>query len=93
MYYSSFNLLYNVFCISIQCVLYLIAPYIALQLCSINRRLVGEIFIIFLILFVGLSLFITLKNSYNIFLKNYNFLEKYTSLCYTTSILTYGENT
>lgn len=35
----------------IQCVLYLIAPYIALQLCSINRSLVGEIFIIFLILF------------------------------------------
>ncbi|EGI86756.1 hypothetical protein SPAR43_1216 [Streptococcus pneumoniae GA17227] len=55
----------------------------------------GEIFIIFpySVLFVGLSLFITLKNSYNIFLKNYNFLEKYTSLCYTTSILTYGENT
>lgn len=45
------------------------------------------------VLFVGLSVFITLKNSYNIFLKNYNFLEKYTSLCYTTSILTYGENT
>lgn len=48
---------------------------------------------IFTYLFVGLSLFITLKNSYNIFPKNYNFLEKYTSLCYTTSILTYGENT
>lgn len=31
--------------------------------------------------------------AYNIFLKNYNFLEKYTSLCYTTSILNYGENT
>lgn len=29
----------------------IIAPYIALQLCSINRSLVGEIFIIFLILF------------------------------------------
>ena len=34
----------------IQCILYLIAPYIALQLCSINRSLVGEIFIVFLIL-------------------------------------------
>lgn len=35
----------------IQCILYLIAPYIALQLCSINRSfLVGEFFIIFLIL-------------------------------------------
>lgn len=53
--------------------------------------LVRNLFV--LVLFVGLSLFITLKNSYNIFLKNYNFLEKYTSLCYTTSILTYGENT
>ena len=41
----------------------------------------------------GLSLFITLKNSYNIFPKNYNFLEKYVSLCYTTSRLIYGENT
>ena len=34
----------------IQCILYLIAPYIALQLCSINRSLVEEFFIIFLIL-------------------------------------------
>ena len=34
----------------IQCILYLIAPYIALQLCSINRSLVGEFFIIFFIL-------------------------------------------
>lgn len=36
----------------IQCILYLIAPYIALQLCNINRSLVGEIFIIFLILLI-----------------------------------------
>ena len=34
----------------IQCILYLTAPYIALQLCSINRSLVGEFFIIFFIL-------------------------------------------
>ena len=34
----------------IQCILYLIAPYIALQLCSMNRSLVGELFIIFFIL-------------------------------------------
>ena len=34
----------------IQCILYLIAPYIALQLCSINRSLVGEFFIVYLIL-------------------------------------------
>lgn len=34
----------------IQCILYLIAPYIALQLCSINRSLVGDFFITFLIL-------------------------------------------
>ena len=34
----------------IQCILYLIASYIALQLCSINRSLVGEFFIIFFIL-------------------------------------------
>lgn len=40
----------------------------------------------------GLSLFITLKKSYNIFPKNYNFLEKYIGLCYTTSRLIYGEN-
>ena len=33
----------------IQCILYLIAPYIALQLCSINRSLVGDFFITFLI--------------------------------------------
>ena len=39
------------------------------------------------VLFAGLSLFITLKNCYIIFPKNYNFLEKYTSLCYTTSRL------
>ena len=36
----------------------------------------------------------SLKNVlYNIFPKNYNFLEKQTSLCYTTSRLIYGENT
>ena len=34
----------------IQCILYLIAPYIALQLCSINRSLVGDFFITFLVL-------------------------------------------
>lgn len=34
----------------IQCILYLIAPYIALQLCRMNRSLVGEFFILFLIL-------------------------------------------
>ncbi|OOS18843.1 hypothetical protein B0686_02510 [Streptococcus mitis] len=34
----------------IQCILYLIAPYIALQLCSINRSLVGDFFITFFIL-------------------------------------------
>lgn len=34
----------------IQCILYPIAPYIALQLCSINRSLVGEFFIVYLIL-------------------------------------------
>ena len=35
----------------IQCILYLIAPYIALQLCSINRSLVTDnLFFIFLIL-------------------------------------------
>ena len=33
------------------------------------------------------------RNSYNIFPKNYNFLEKYISLCYTTNRLIYGENT
>ena len=38
-------------------------------------------------------LVILLKNSYNIFPKNYNFLEKYINLCYTTSRLIYGENT
>lgn len=35
----------------IQCILYLIAPYIALQLCSITRSLVGDFFITFLILY------------------------------------------
>lgn len=34
----------------IQCILYLIAPYIALQLCSITRSLVGDFFITFLII-------------------------------------------
>ena len=34
----------------IQCILYLIAPYISLQLCRMNRSLVGEFFIIFFIL-------------------------------------------
>ena len=34
----------------IQCILYLIAPFIALQLCRMNRSLVGEFFIIFFIL-------------------------------------------
>ena len=43
--------------------------------------------------YTGLSLFYHLKNSYNFFPKNYNFLEKYISLCYTTSRLIYGENT
>ena len=37
----------------------------------------------------GLSFF---KKHYIIFPKNYNFLEKYMSLCYTTSRLIYGEN-
>ena len=41
--------------------------------------------------YTDLSLF--LKKLYSIFPKNYNFLEKYISLCYTTSRLTYGENT
>ena len=35
----------------------------------------------------------SIKKLYNIFPKNYNFLEKYMSLCYTTSRLIYGENT
>ena len=35
----------------------------------------------------------SIKKPYNIFPKNYNFLEKYVSLCYTTSRLNYGENT
>ena len=35
----------------------------------------------------------SIKNPYNIFPKNYNFLEKYIGLCYTTSRLIYGENT
>ena len=35
----------------IQCILYLIAPYIALQLCRMNRSIVTDnLFIIFLIL-------------------------------------------
>ncbi len=34
----------------IQCILYLIAPYIALQLCQMNRSLMGEFFVTFLIL-------------------------------------------
>ena len=35
----------------IQCILYLIAPYIALQLCRINRNIVTDnLFFIFLIL-------------------------------------------
>ena len=35
----------------IQCILYLIAPYIALQLCRINRSIVTDnLFFIFLIL-------------------------------------------
>ena len=35
----------------IQCILYLIAPYIALQLCRMNRSFVtGSLFFIFLIL-------------------------------------------
>ncbi|RXX22959.1 hypothetical protein DF217_03070 [Streptococcus oralis] len=41
----------------------------------------------------GLCFFLKTVNTYNIFPKNYNFLEKYMSLCYTTSRLTYGENT
>ena len=40
--------------------------------------------------YTGLSFF---KKLYNIFPKNYNFLEKYIGLCYTTSRLIYGENT
>lgn len=32
-----------------------------------------------------------LYNPYNIFPKNYNFLEKYIWLCYTTSIERFGE--
>ena len=35
----------------------------------------------------------SIKNLYDIFPKNYNFLEKYMSLCYTTSRLINGENT
>ena len=31
------------------------------------------------------------ENPYNIFPKNYNFLEKYIWLCYTTSIERFGE--
>ena len=111
----------------IQCILYLIAPYIALQLSRMNRSIVTDnLFFIFLILltisfwfsiwklekaldndsqqkkdlglyFIDLSLFFYFipffKSSYNIFPKNYNFLEKYISLCYTTGRLTYGENT
>ena len=43
----------------IQCILYLIAPYIALQLCRMNRSIVTDnLFFIFLILFAGLSLFL-----------------------------------
>lgn len=42
--------------------------------------------------FVDLSLFLFFENSHNIFPKNYNFLEKYISLCYTTGRLNYGEN-
>ena len=34
----------------------------------------------------------SIKKLYNIFPKNYNFLEKYIGLCYTTSRLIYGEN-
>lgn len=42
--------------------------------------------------------FVTYKHSLilgdnDIFPKNFNFLEKYISLCYTTSRLIYGENT
>ena len=41
----------------------------------------------------GFKSFLTLlKKHYNIFPKNYNFLEKYINLCYTTSRLIYGEN-
>ena len=41
----------------IQYILYLIAPYIALQLCSINRSLVGEFFFI-LVIFTKVQLFV-----------------------------------
>ena len=59
----------------IQCILYLIAPYIALQLCRMNRSIVTDnLFFIFLILFAGLSLFlkapITSFRKTIIFLKN-----------------------
>ena len=43
--------------------------------------------------FVWLYSFLCIYVIYNIFPKNYNFLEKYISLCYTTSRLIYGENT
>ena len=42
--------LWSYYCELLFSALYLIASYIALQLCSINRSLVGEFFIIFLIL-------------------------------------------
>ena len=106
----------------IQCILYLIAPYIALQLCRMNRSFVTDnLFFIFLIL-LTISFWFSiwklekaldndsqqklqrlrfvlhrsksfLKKLYNIFPKNYNFLEKYMSLCYTTSRVINGENT
>jgi len=62
----------------IQCILYLIAPYIALQLCSINRSLVGEFFIIF---FIDSINYIILQHSidnYCLYIKFYqNFINLY----------------
>jgi len=47
----------NYYCELLFSALYLIASYIALQLCSINRSLVGEFFFI-LVIFTKVQLFV-----------------------------------
>ena len=49
--------LWSYYCELLFSALYLIASYIALQLCSINRSLVGEFFFI-LVIFTKVQLFV-----------------------------------
>ena len=49
--------LWGYYCELLFSALYLIASYIALQLCSINRSLVGEFFFI-LVIFTKVQLFV-----------------------------------